>query len=162
MDWKRSFSTIARVSSTNGNAGQVVLSFLSFSPEEVNLEEPVFIIFDGLPVPFFIEKAQPRGLNKLIVELTDVKTLKDAEELLGKEVMIQDEDSDEEDLDLIGWTVINQNGRKAGVITDFLDIPGNPCLEIDSQTVIPAADELIIEIDEDANTLYINIADGLL
>ena len=139
MDWKRNFTTVARISSTNGNAGQVVLSFLSFFPEDLNYEEPVYIEFDGLPVPFFIDDAQPRGNSKLIAHLTDVNCLKDAEELLGKEVMIALESETEAEPDLIGWSVFDQNGNKVGTVTDFIDIPGNPCLDLDSKTVIPAA-----------------------
>ena len=46
---------IAQVLKSNGTDGELVMSFREIAPEDINLKEPVFIVFDGLPVPFFIE-----------------------------------------------------------------------------------------------------------
>ena len=42
---------IAQVLKSNGTDGELVLGFREIAPEDINLQEPVFIIFDGLPVP---------------------------------------------------------------------------------------------------------------
>jgi hypothetical protein len=46
---------IAQVLKSNGTDGELVLGFREIAPEDINLNEPVFIVFDGLPVPFYIE-----------------------------------------------------------------------------------------------------------
>ena len=46
---------VAQVLKSNGTDGELLLGFNGFGPEDIDLMEPVFIEFDGLPVPFFIE-----------------------------------------------------------------------------------------------------------
>jgi len=43
---------IAQVLKSNGTQGELLVSFFDVSPEDIDLEEPVFVYFDGLPVPF--------------------------------------------------------------------------------------------------------------
>ena len=47
------FLRIARVLKSYGNEGEILVGFRELGPEDLNLKEPVFIMFDGLPVPFF-------------------------------------------------------------------------------------------------------------
>ncbi len=145
---------IAKVSKSDGTDGAVVFSFLSFDPDDLEISEPVFVHFDGLPVPFFIEDFTRRGAGKAVVRLNDILSSEDAEELVGKEVYVEDDGESEMDFDLAGWTVETvatddgavhnagcrpKGGSTAtsvlGEVTDFLDIPGNPCIE-----VMPAGD----------------------
>ena len=44
---------IAQVLKSNGRDGELLVSFTGIDPEDIDLEEPVFIEFDGLPVPFY-------------------------------------------------------------------------------------------------------------
>ena len=77
---------IAQVLKSNGADGEVLLGFRGVDSDEMNLQEPVFIYFDGLPVPFFIEKLTPRGVSKALCRLTGIRSLADAEELAGAAV----------------------------------------------------------------------------
>ena len=52
---------IAQVLKSNGTDGGLLFSFLDVSPEDIDLQEPVFIEFDGLPVPFYFESFTQRG-----------------------------------------------------------------------------------------------------
>ena len=61
------FLRIARVLKSYGTEGEILMGFRDIDPEDLNLEEPVFIIFDGLPVPFFIESFQTRGTSRALV-----------------------------------------------------------------------------------------------
>ena len=45
---------VAQVLKSNGTDGELVMGFREIAPEDINLQEPVFIVFDGLPVPFYI------------------------------------------------------------------------------------------------------------
>ena len=42
---------VAQVLKSNGTDGELVMGFREIAPEDINPKEPVFIIFDGLPVP---------------------------------------------------------------------------------------------------------------
>ena len=54
-DSNHNLRQIAQVLKSNGTDGEVAISFRDIAPEDISTEEPVFIYFDGLPVPFFIE-----------------------------------------------------------------------------------------------------------
>ncbi|MBO8455645.1 MAG: hypothetical protein IAC08_04495 [Bacteroidetes bacterium] len=158
---------IAQVLKSNGTDGELVLGFRDIAPEDIDIEEPVFIYFDGLPVPFFIESFATRGTNKALVHLTDVRSIKDAEELSGKAIYIKDEEgSSEESLEgLVGWTVMDSCHNEIGIISDFYDIPGNPCIEvgtISGTVMIPLHEDLVISFDEDNKILEMTVPDGLI
>ena len=118
---------VAQVLKSNGTDGELLLSFFDVAPEDIDLQEPVFIEFDGLPVPFYFESFTPRGNNRALVRLTGVRSLKDADELAGQSVYA-DYFEEEEEEDLVGWEVRNADGQSVGTVVDYEDIPGNLCL----------------------------------
>jgi len=157
---------IAQVLKSNGTDGELVLSFRTVNPGEVNLTEPVFINFDGLPVPFFIESLIKRGSSKALVHLTDISSNEDALEVVGQPVWAREEDyeelaSDEEDFTyLVGWTL-----EGVGEITGFIDIPSNPCIEVSykgSTVVVPLNEDLITKVCEKKRTIRMNLPEGIL
>ena len=176
---------IAQVLKSNGTDGELVLGFRDIAPEDINLKEPVFIIFDGLPVPFFIESFAKRGQTKALVRLTDICSQEDAEELVGKAVHIEEgnlpEMSIEEDgfAALVGWTVLTPAGNflpsdemdeevefiEVGEITDFIDIPKNPCIEVETENgavMLPLHEDFIISLDPEYQEIILNIPEGLI
>jgi hypothetical protein len=42
---------IAQILKSNGRDGELLMSFVGIAPEDIDTREPVFIEFDGLPVP---------------------------------------------------------------------------------------------------------------
>ncbi len=167
------FLRIARVLKSYGTEGEILVGFRELGPEDLNLKEPVFIMFDGLPVPFFIESLKEKGTSKALLRITGVANLKDAEELAGKEIFAKKSaiipgDGDDEVLDiedLLGWTLQGKDGEKIGEIFDFEPIPGNPCLyvEVNGETImVPIHDDLIIDIDEEEQTLTFDLPEGLI
>lgn len=162
---------IARIVKSNGTEGQLLMSFRDVMPEDIDIQEPVFIYADGLPVPFFIDSIAPKGSDKAFVKFVDIDNYADAEELAGQMVYADSESyedlSEDEDefADLIGWSLLDSGGKKVGVVADFEDIPGNPCLYVDTengQVMIPVHEELILSIDEKNRELTMEIPDGLI
>lgn len=160
---------IAQVLKSNGTDGQLLLGLRDIMPEDIDLKEPVFIVFDGLPVPFFILSMSERGKNRILVHLNDVLSLEDAEELVGKEVYVSSETYQSEDDGipaLIGWTLADGDGNAVGTISDYEDIPGNTCLYVntpDGRTVlVPLHEDLVAGMDEKARILRMNLPDGLI
>ena len=178
---------VAQVLKSHGTDGELVMGFREIAPEDINPKEPVFIIFDGLPVPFFIESFAKRGQTKALVRLTDICSQEDAEELVGKAVHIEEgnlpEMSIEEDgfAALVGWTVLTPAGDfqpsseieddedvefiEVGEITDFLDIPKNPCIEVETENgavMLPLHEDFIISIDPEYQEIIISIPEGLI
>ena len=156
---------IAKVLKSNGVDGDVLVSAQDVALEEI--QGPVLIDFDGLPAPFFIESCSRRGTGKYVIHLTDVCNLEDAEELVGRFLMSDEvEEEDDAAQDFTGWKVLNR-GDYVGTVTDCEPIPGNLCLylkpaEDADEIIIPLHEDLIISIDEDSLTLNLNLPDGLI
>lgn len=161
---------IAQVLKSNGADGELVLGFRDIAPEDIDIKEPVFIYYDGLPVPFFIETFSLRGTSKALVRLTDIEGAEDAMEVTGRKVYVSDEAFEglyeEEGLSLLeGWILYDEKEKEIGTISGFLDIPGNPCLEVSTcsgDIIVPVHDDLIISLNEDSRTIAMAVPEGLL
>ena len=145
-----------------GAEGQVVLSLSAEDPRDLKSQEPVFIEFDGLPVPFFIESVKPQG-GRFIVKFEDIDTLAEAEELVGRDVNLSEEEEEDEDT-LVGLQVRDARTRRiVGEVVDFSDYGGNTLITVDTEhgeVLLPIHEELIVSIHDDVLTL--EIPEGLL
>jgi len=155
-----------RILKSYGNLGGVLVSTASI-PEDFEISEPVFIDFDELPVPFFIEEFKPHGSTKAFVKFEDVDSLQDAEELVGREIYFSPDEGDGDGEGFAGLQVFDaKTSREIGTVTEYVDIPSNPCLEVQlpsgQTTLIPCHDNLIDRIDEKKGRLYLIIPEGLL
>ncbi len=155
---------IAKVLKSNGTDGDILIGLFDIDIEQIDTKEPVFIEFDGLPVPFFFESLKPKGNNKAIAHITDVDNLEDAEEIVGRAVFADYFEEEETEDDFTGWTVFD--GKcKIGVVTGLEPIPGNPCLDVDvngSEVLIPLHEDFVVSIDEKSKTLVLNLPEGLV
>ena len=176
---------VAQVLKSNGTDGELVMGFREIAPEDINLQEPVFIVFDGLPVPFYIESFTKRGNTKALVRLTGIGSMEDVEEITGKAVYIEEDQLPEMSLEddgyaaLVGWmlltpaedfsTALEMTEEPAlievGEITDFLDIPKNPCIEVETENgavMIPLHEDFILSVDPEYQEIIMQIPAGLL
>ena len=154
-------SSTMRVLKSYGAEGGVIASV---NPHDIDIEEPVFINFDELPVPFFIEHIKPHGATKSFIKFEDIDTLEDAEELVGREIYFE-EDYYDDDGSLIGLTLFDASGKEIGPVTEYIDIPSNPCIEVEhagERKLIPCHEDLVRKIDPENRRIYIEIAEGLL
>ena len=156
---------IGQVLKSNGRDGELLVGFTGIAPEEIDLEEPVFIEFDGLPVPFYFEAFSQRGNSRALVRLTGVHNLTDADELAGAVLYAEHDLYEDEEEDLTGWTVLDADGTKAGTVSAHEDIPGNPCIWVETghgESLLPLREELVLDVDETEKTLRMEIPEGLL
>ncbi len=151
---------IAKILKSNGTDGGILLGLRSIAPDEINLEEPLFIYFDELAVPFFIQDIQQKGSSKVVVHLNDVVNLEDAEELVGRAVYIEAELEEEDEEDFTGWTLYNR-GVPVGEVSDMEYFPGNPCLCI-GEVLVPINADFVISIDPEGRILDLDLPEGLL
>lgn len=156
---------IAKVLKSNGTDGELLISFFAMDPEDLEITEPVFILFDGLPVPFFVQSLRRRGQNKALVHLNGIFDLKDCEEVCGKDIYLPADAEaayGEGDFSfLVGWE-LRDAGKSLGRIADFVDIPGNPCLELEDGRLVPLHEDFITAVDEDAAVVEMELPSGLL
>jgi len=151
---------IAKILKSNGTDGGILIGMRDISASEINLKEPVFIEFDGLPVPFFIQDLQERCSSKAVVHLNDITSLRDAEEVVGRAVYAEGECEEESEEDFTDWTLYNRDSL-VGKISGLEPIPGNPCIYV-GDTLIPLHEDFVLCVDEDSKTLVLSLPDGLL
>lgn len=172
---------VAHITKAYGTSGEVVVKLTHY----FNEERPVFIYSDGLPVPFFIESITKRGNNGAILKFTTVKSHKGALALVNKELFLsassipnETPGKREEILPIIsGATVIDSGGEVVGHVTEYLEYPENPCIEVklageleyalaegneDSIAVIPFNDGLILDVDSRCRSIKMKIPKGLI
>lgn len=139
------------------------MSLLDTDPEELKVGEPVFIEFDGLPVPFFVENCIRKGGNRFVVKFEDVYSSAGAEEIVGRPVSLEEEEYEEEQ-SLEGMEVIDAGtGKPVGKILEFNDFSGNACITVDycgREVMLPLHDDLIDGVE--GEKIFLRIPDGLL
>lgn len=150
---------IAKIIKSNGTGGDVLIGLYGISVQDFELEEPLFIEFDGLPVPFFIESIVQKGSSKAIVHLSGVDCLEDAEEIVGRALLMDAEAEQEEDRDFVGWTLCDK-GREVGTVTGIEPIPGNLCLIV-GDTLVPLHEDLVLSADPEKRILDLDLPEGL-
>ena len=153
---------VAKVIKSFGTDGGLLLSS-DVDLESLDFKEPVFIVFDGLQVPFFILDYQAKGA-RAVVHLNDVCNLDDAEELVGRTIYADVEVEDDGEMDFTGWAILDR-GRKIGTCTGLEPIPGNPCLYVKlddgREPLIPLHEDFVVSVDEASRTLSLNLPEGL-
>lgn len=166
---------IGKVIKTHHLQGQVVIL------SEDNLlenyaEEPVFILLDGAPVPFFIaeEGLSPRNHNSYIVKFDFVDSLHRAERLVGCEVLAEkkilsenlpQEEKEYNIFDLNGFTLIDENSGESGKITDVADYSGNVVLSVvifGKEILLPLAEKYIRGIDFEQQEILADIPQDIV
>ena len=152
-----------KVLKSYGTAGAVTIGRSGDVLEELKSDEPVFIDFDELPVPFYMESIEPKG-GKFIVKFEDIDSLEAAEELVGRPIRLTFNPEDEEDQDdFVGFTVIDQRGRKIGPVLEFLDYSGNTCLLVDhggEEVILPFHEDLIKKVRR--KEIHLTVPEGLI
>ena len=168
------FTSCAQIAKTYGNKGELLLRVESdrFSEllevcenTEKEIEEPVFIYFDGLPVPFFITSAHHRSNNAWVVCFSTIRDTVHAEEVVGRKLLLIAAEQDHlESLDtLVGYSVVSEEGKRVGTISKVHEYPGNICLELkESGTLIPFHEDLVRSFDQKNRTIAMVIASGLI
>ena len=140
-----------KVLKSYGTAGAVIIGRDGEVLEDIRKNEPVFIDFDGLPVPFFIESIEPKG-GRYLVKLEDIDSLAAAEEIVGREVRLTESpDAEDEDDGIVGPVV------------KFIDFSGNTCIEVEhagGRVLLPLHEDLIKKVRK--NEIFLTIPEGLL
>ena len=156
---------VGKVLKSNGTDGGLLIGLLDITIQDINAEEPVFIEFDGLPVPFFFQSIQQKGTSRIIAHLNDITSLRDAEEVVGRDVFLEGEWEDESEEDFTGWRIFDRE-TPVGVVTGMEPIPGNLCLYVETESsgeevMIPLHEDFILNVDPAGRILVLDLPDGL-
>ena len=158
---------IGKLGKTHGVRGEI--SFL-FDDDVFDRVDANYLILsiDDILVPFFIEEYRFKTDSNALMKFEGIDTQERARELTGCEVYFPHElaDSDE---DTISWAAIvgfditdADSNRTIGRIAAVDDSTINILFELEDGRLIPASEDLITAIDQQARTITMRLPDGLL
>ena len=156
---------IGVIGKTHGVRGELNFQFDDDVFDRVDADYLVLMV-DGILVPFFIDEYRFRSDEKALILFSDIDTTDKAQQLVGAEVFFPYALSDvaQEEMmhwaDFIGFTI-----NDLGEITAVDDATENVLFEVaaaDHNYLIPAAEELITDIDYDNRKITMEIPSGLL
>ena len=179
---------VAQIVKSYNTNGEVVVKLTNDLLEDLKKTEPVFIYFDELPVPFFIEKFSTKGNSGATIKFTTVNTIERSEELVKRKIYIEASSASQEALEelaqddmgayLSGFTLVNGEGKTVGTISNYFDYPNNPCIEViladgvkspllDSDensepVLLPFQEQLIMVFDPQECVIQMSIPAGLI
>jgi 16S rRNA processing protein RimM len=154
------------VQRTFGAQGELIVR-LRAETEAIAIKEPVFVIIDELPVPFYFKSFELRGNHRAQVVFDDMESQKLAEELVGKTLWLPgtEKETTASQPDLTGYAVHDRQHGALGVVSGFLDITGNPCLQItyeNRELIIPFNEAIVVQINVKKRLLETLLPEGLL
>ena len=158
---------IGRLGKSHGVKGDI--SF-PFDDDVFDRVEADFLILDidGILVPFFIEEYRFRNDTTAIIKFEGVDSQERARELTGCDVYFPRElaDSAEDGLSwsaIVGFDILEvKSGKVIGRIASIDDSTLNILFCLEDGRLIPATDDLITAIDQQARTITMHIPEGLL
>jgi len=168
---------VAKVLKSFGTEGEIIIRYNSQSQEDISVKRPVFIYFDGLPVPFFVESIQDKATDQALIKLSGMETRVFAEEVAGEIIYVERKkgkkslpniDSESEFTDITGYKLYDSGGNYIGTVNSIYPYPNNLCIGIlrtngdASEVLIPLHDDFIIGFDPDNQKIILNLPKGIL
>lgn len=131
---------------------------------------------DGIWIPFYISSIRPKGTYSMIAKLDGLDNEEAVRKLVNKPIMAlkkdweklsQEADSDELPTDFfVGFTIIDLDAKDViGKIVDIDAQTENVLFVVEDaegqEILIPAADELVVEVDMNEKRIVMNLPEGL-
>ncbi|MGL4364508.1 MAG: ribosome maturation factor RimM [Bacteroidales bacterium] len=160
------FVPVGRVQKTFGSNGELLIQL--YDGQNIILDAPYFIEIEGLFVPFFVKKASPRGA-KYIVVFEGILYEEFAKELVGTDLLIKGSEilqTPKKYLHpLMGYSLHSETDEFLGTITDWLEVPNNPLLQVtsvdDEDILIPDNANFILKINKASKIVIMQLPVGL-
>ncbi len=159
---------IGRLGKTHGIKGELSMMIDDDVFDRVDAEYLVLEL-DGIMVPFFMEEYRFKTDDTVLVKFDGIDTQQRARELTGTDVYFPREMADSDDSDelryaqLVGFTVINAaDGKAVGEIAAVDEQTINIMFELKDGRLLPASEELIVEINTEKKEIMMIISEGIL
>ena len=168
---------VGRITKTHGLDGEMNVAVTDSVFADV-ASCPYFVLeMDGIYVPFFIDDYRMRGAASMLLRLEGVDTVEAAGPFCGHtlwfdrrcfspaEAEAYDAEADEE-LGLVGYTLADTELGRLGTIVAIDDQTANVLFIVErpdgSELLVPAADDLVDAVDDEARTVTMHLPAGLV
>lgn len=161
---------LGRVAKTHGLKGEVTIKLEADDPSAYLKMKYFLLEINKVLTPFFVEKIAMNG-DKFFVGVQDVKTIEQAQNLVGKTVYLPMEMLPKLSgnqfyfHEVKGFMVVDTVKGELGPIAEVLEYPTQAILQImkdGKEILIPILDQVIQNVDRDKKILTITAPDGLI
>ncbi len=159
---------IGKLGKAHGVKGEVTMQVEDDIFDRVDAEYLVLEL-DGIMVPFFMEEYRFKSDETALIKFEDIDTQERARELTGTLVYFPRAEAEEVSdgelsyAQLVGYTLVDANTETAvGEIAAVDEQTINIMFELTDGRLIPASEELIVDIDTDGHTIALNLPEGIL
>jgi len=161
---------IGLINKPHGVHGELLFTFDDDIFDRVE-SDYIVCLMDGILVPFFFESYRFRSDTTALIKLEGVDTEMQARRMTNVEVYFPKEHAEKLDNDeltwqyFVGFTIIDENKGTIGKVTDVDDSTINTLFVVDyngAETLIPAQEDFIIDLNREAEIIRMNLPEGLL
>lgn len=156
---------IGQLGKPHGVKGEINFSFNTDVWDRVEAEYLICEV-DGILVPFFLEEYRFRTDRSALIKFQGINTPEAANEMSGWRVFFpysltpQDEKEDYSWQYFIGFMLQDEHGHVLGEISAVDETTTNILFEV-GNLLIPAAEDLIKEIDHEGRVIIMHLPEGL-
>lgn len=149
----------------HGVKGEITFTFTSDVWDRVEADYLICEV-DGILVPFFLEEYRFRTDHSAILKFQGMDTVEAVQEMTGLKVYFphsltpQDEEEGYTWQYFQGFRIEDAQGNGLGVIDSVDDATENVLFEV-GDLLIPAAEELIVNIDHEKKIIQMQLPEGL-
>ncbi|MDR1667664.1 MAG: hypothetical protein LBS03_08260 [Bacteroidales bacterium] len=156
---------IGKFVKTHGFTGVLVLASELTAEEAPECPVEIFVVLDGLKVPFPVADFTFRNENTALVKLEFIDSVDEAAELAGCEVFadVKLRRPKDEENQWTGFAVHDAVHGNIGIINRIENFNGNIVMQVireKKENLIPLHPQFIIKIDRKCKILYIRAPEG--
>jgi 16S rRNA processing protein RimM len=156
----------------HGIHGEVVLKFDNYIEEKHYDLESILIDIDGGLVPFLFETLQQQTEKTMLVKLSLINTIEEAQELNNKsfylsEIQVGGLAIPENKLskEIEGFAVVDEKLGEVGIANDIIDYTNHSAIQAfqgKKEILIPFDPAIVLEIISDKKIVRVDLPEGLL
>lgn len=158
---------IGRLGKPHGYRGEIGFSFTTDVWDRTEADY-LFLLLDGLLVPFFLEEYRFRGEHSALLKFQGLDSIEALQDIAGAEVYFpyslvpEDEEADYTWESLVGYRVVDSAAGDLGAVRAVDESTVNVLFELEDGRLLPAVEAFIEDIDHEGRTLYMHLPEGLL
>lgn len=154
-----------------GNQGELTVHLEDCDLDDLVHAGSLFVDIEGQKVPFFFSKFYDKGRTGVLVKFDDFNDPESASILVGRELyappglLVDGSDESWDPEDCIGMLVRDEEHGELGEVTAIEGSDKNPVLVIQygtEEVMVPMADDIILGIDPEDNSLLVRTPPGLI
>ncbi len=157
---------IGQLNRPHGVKGEISFTFSTDVWDRVDADYLICEI-DGILVPFFLEEYRFRTDHSALLKFLGIDSVERVQEMSGLKVFFpysltpQDNEEDYTWQSFVGYEIHDAKGRALGTITAVDETTNNLLFEV-GELLVPAADDLIVDIDHEAKVVTMDLPEGLI